>query len=76
APVPLNFFPNPNAGEHFYTNTTSERDHLRSVGWRYEGIAWYAVGGGEQSHEDYRLLGRSEQRSVGTVGRELVEWGG
>ena len=31
---------NPNSGEHFYTADASEKAHLVSVGWRYEGIAW------------------------------------
>lgn len=33
---------NPNSGEHFYTASTAERTHLISVGWRDEGIGWYA----------------------------------
>ncbi len=33
---------NPNNGEHFYTAHKSESDHLRSLGWRYEGIGWNA----------------------------------
>ena len=33
---------NPNSGEHFYTGSTAERDHLVSVGWRYEGTGWTA----------------------------------
>lgn len=33
---------NPNSGEHFYTASTVERDHLDSVGWNYEGIGWTA----------------------------------
>ena len=33
---------NPNSGEHFYTGYTSEKNHLVEVGWKYEGIAWYA----------------------------------
>ena len=33
---------NPNSGEHFYTASTVERDHLISVGWNYEGIGWMA----------------------------------
>ncbi len=33
---------NPNSGEHFYTADASERDHIVSVGWRYEGEAWTA----------------------------------
>ena len=33
---------NPNSGEHFYTASQNERDHLKSVGWKSEGIGWYA----------------------------------
>ena len=33
---------NPNSGEHFYTAAIAERDMLISVGWRYEGIGWFA----------------------------------
>lgn len=33
---------NPNSGEHFYTASTSERDHLSSIGWIYEGVGWKA----------------------------------
>ncbi len=33
---------NPNSGEHFYTSSEGERNHLVSVGWNYEGGAWTA----------------------------------
>ena len=33
---------NPNSGEHFYTASTAEKNHLVSVGWKYEGIGWKA----------------------------------
>lgn len=33
---------NPNSGEHFYTANAKERDHLVKVGWKDEGIGWYA----------------------------------
>ena len=33
---------NPNSGEHFYTSDADERDHLKKVGWTYEGYAWNA----------------------------------
>lgn len=29
-------------GEHLYTADTNERDQLTKIGWRYEGVAWYA----------------------------------
>lgn len=33
---------NPNSGEHFYTASTLEGNHLINVGWRYEGVSWIA----------------------------------
>ncbi|MGI6116951.1 MAG: Ada metal-binding domain-containing protein [Bilifractor sp.] len=33
---------NPNSGEHFYTASVAERNHLYLVGWNYEGIGWNA----------------------------------
>lgn len=33
---------NPNSGEHFYTSSVGERDHLISLGWNDEGIGWIA----------------------------------
>jgi hypothetical protein len=33
---------NPYAGDHHYTTSASERDHLVSVGWNYEGVGWYS----------------------------------
>lgn len=53
ASVPMYRLYNPNSGEHFYTKTTSERDHLRSVGWRYEGIGWQAPTGGNPVYRLY-----------------------
>ncbi len=29
-------------GDHHYTTSASERDHLVSVGWTYEGVGWYS----------------------------------
>ena len=33
---------NPNSGEHFYTAKAAERDHIVSLGWKYEGVGWTA----------------------------------
>lgn len=33
---------NPNSGEHFYTSDVKEKDHIVSIGWRFEGIGWSA----------------------------------
>ena len=42
ASVPMYRLYNPNSGEHFYTANDSEWDNLVNLGWRYEGIGWYA----------------------------------
>ncbi len=33
---------NPNSGEHFYTANDVEKNHLVSLGWKYEGTGWTA----------------------------------
>ena len=33
---------NPYSGEHFYTASATERDHLDGIGWNYEGVGWVA----------------------------------
>ncbi|QZO11190.1 hypothetical protein [Enterococcus raffinosus] len=34
--------PNAKAGAHHYTPNSNERDHLVRVGWRSEGVGFYA----------------------------------
>lgn len=33
---------NPHNGDHFFTYSATERDHIREAGWDFEGIAWQA----------------------------------
>lgn len=33
---------NHNSGEHFYTKDGTEKQNLVNLGWKYEGIGWYA----------------------------------
>lgn len=44
---------NPYSGEHFYTASTAERDHLDSIGWNYEGIGWDAPDTGDNVYRLY-----------------------
>lgn len=44
---------NPNSGEHFYTASTVERDHLIGVGWQDEGVGWKAPDKGEPVYRLY-----------------------
>lgn len=41
-PVYRLYNPNAKTGTHHYTKLASERDHLKKVGWRYEGVAFYS----------------------------------
>jgi len=43
--LPLYRLYNPNAdcGSHHYTGSAEERDMLRFVGWKYEGIGWFGL---------------------------------
>ncbi len=50
---PMNRLYNPNNGEHFYTLSAAERDHLVSVGWKSEGIGWYAPRHGDAVYRLY-----------------------
>jgi len=36
---------NPNSGDHHYTVSTTEKDHLVSLGWKYEGVGWNSADG-------------------------------
>ncbi|MEO1772344.1 leucine-rich repeat protein [Candidatus Enterococcus ferrettii] len=44
---------NPNSGEHFYTKNGAERDMLKKVGWKDEGIGWYAPTKGDPVYRLY-----------------------
>ncbi len=44
---------NPYSGEHFYTSSTVERDHLVDLGWKDEGLGW--VSPQENDEPVYRL---------------------
>lgn len=49
---------NPNSGEHFYTASDKEKNYLASIGWKYEGIGWYAP---DKKHGEpvYRLYNKN-----------------
>ena len=44
---------NPNSGEHFYTKDLNEGNYLKSLGWNYEGVAWYAPRTGQPVYRLY-----------------------
>ena len=55
---------NPNSGEHFYTANKEERDHLVSVGWRYESIGWTAPKEGAAVYRVYNPNAGEDRKSV------------
>ena len=44
---------NKSTGEHFYTASADESNHLRSVGWKYEGTGWEAFTTGDPVYRLY-----------------------
>jgi hypothetical protein len=42
-PVYRLYNPAAGVGAHFYTTNLNEKNHLVSVGWKYEGISWYGL---------------------------------
>ena len=44
---------NPYTGEHFYTQSTDERDSLQRLGWRSEGVGWTAPPEGDPVYRLY-----------------------
>ena len=44
---------NPNSGEHFYTASIIEHDHLVSEGWQDEGVGWTAPKSGNPVYRLY-----------------------
>ncbi|MGM0258465.1 immunoglobulin-like domain-containing protein [Enterococcus sp. AZ102] len=67
---------NPNNGEHFYTKNTQEQQQLVRVGWKDEGIGWFAPSKGSPVYRLYNknagdhhyTLNQSEKDSLVKVG--------
>ena len=67
---------NPNSGEHFYTESSYERNSLVAVGWQYEGVAWYCPNNGVPVYRVYNpnagdhhyTTSKYEYDHLGTVG--------
>ena len=63
---------NPNSGEHFYTASAGERDQIVSVGWRYEGIGWYAPTSGKPVYRLYNPNAGDHHYTVSVSERESL----
>lgn len=65
---------NPNSGEHFYTANVTEKQHLVSVGWKYEGIGWVAPTGDSRGDAVYRLYNRNSGDHHYTLSAVERDW--
>ena len=61
---------NPNSGEHFYTSSTAERDGLAKLGWKAEGIAWYAPLKGDPVYRLYNPNASDHHYTTSKIERE------
>lgn len=43
--IPLYRTHDPNSGDHLYTTSAAERDHVVGLGWQYEGVTGYVYSG-------------------------------
>ena len=63
---------NPNSGEHFYTASKDEGNHLVDVGWRYEGIAWYAAKKGDAVYRLYNKNAGDHHYTLSASERDML----
>lgn len=63
---------NPNSGEHFYTSSTVEREHLISLGWSDENIGWTAPE--SSSAPVYRLYNANGGEHHYTLSEDEKDW--
>ena len=63
---------NPNSGEPFYTGSPEERNHLETLGWRYEGIGWKAPKSG--GRPVYRMYNPNAGDHHYTTSAEERDW--
>ena len=63
---------NPNSGEHFFTASTVERQHLISVGWNDEGQGWTAPKTGDAVYRLYNPNAGEHHYTLSTVERDSL----
>ncbi len=63
---------NPYSGEHFYTASSTERDHLVSVGWNYEGVGWIAPRDGAPVYRLYNPYGGDHHYTTSAHERDML----
>lgn len=63
---------NPNSGEHFFTASAVERQHLISVGWNDEGQGWTAPKTGDAVYRLYNPNAGEHHYTLSTVERDSL----
>ena len=63
---------NPNSGEHFYTSSTIERDHLTSIGWQSEGEGWTAPTSGDAVYRLYNSVAGEHHYTLSAAERDML----
>ena len=63
---------NPNSGEHFYTSSTFERDHLIDVGWNDEGTGWVAPTEGDPVYRLYNQYAGEHHYTTSAAERDML----
>ena len=63
---------NPYSGEHFYTASTTERDHLDRIGWNYEGVGWDAPDTGDDVYRLYNPNAGDHHYTLSTHERDVL----
>ena len=63
---------NPNSGEHFYSSSTIERDHLISLGWQDEGTGWIAPAQGEAVYRLYNSYAGEHHYTLSAAERDML----
>ena len=63
---------NPNSGEHFFTASTVERQHLISVGWNDEGQGWTAPKTGDAVYRLYNPYAGEHHYTISVEERDML----
>ncbi|MEI3377057.1 MAG: BspA family leucine-rich repeat surface protein [Coriobacteriales bacterium] len=63
---------NPNSGEHFFTASTVERQHLIGLGWNDEGQGWTAPKTGDAVYRLYNPNAGEHHYTLSTVERDSL----
>ncbi|MDR2833783.1 MAG: CHAP domain-containing protein [Streptococcaceae bacterium] len=69
---PMHRIYNPNSGEHFYTRDDNEKNVLVKLGWKYEGIGWFAPNNGKPVHRLYNPNSGGHHYTTNTFERDSL----